>query len=90
LRGSLDIGIRKAKTESYSTSELGYSLIQAYTDDMILISDSKDKLQKLIVKAQNFFDFANIKLNPNKYEVMAVNPNRNTKNLVIGGVRNEY
>jgi hypothetical protein len=52
--------IRKAEAESYSTNEFGYSLIQAYADNMILISDSEERLQKLISKSQDFFKFANI------------------------------
>jgi hypothetical protein len=34
------------------------------------MSDSEEKLQVLVNRAKQFFDFANIKLNPNKYEVM--------------------
>jgi hypothetical protein len=74
----------------YVTEELKDVRIQAYADDMILMSDSQAKLQILINKAKQFFDFANIKLNPSKCEVMSVNPNKNDVGIVISGVRKDY
>jgi hypothetical protein len=41
-------------------------------------------------RAKQFFDFANIKLNPNKFEVMSVNPDKNDVGIVISGVRKDY
>jgi hypothetical protein len=41
-------------------------------------------------KAKQFFDFANIKLNPNKCEVMTINPNKNEVGVVVSGVRKVY
>jgi hypothetical protein len=57
---------------------------------MILVSDSEDNLQTLINRAKSFFDFANIRLNPNKCEVQRINPRRNDKNIIIDGVEKEY
>jgi hypothetical protein len=82
--------IKNAEVNGYVTEKLGDARIQAYVDDMILMSDTEDNLQVLINKAKQFFDFANIKLNPNKCEVMTVNPNKNDIGIVISGVRKDY
>jgi hypothetical protein len=57
---------------------------------MVLMSDSEEKLQILINKAKQFFDFANVKLKKNKCEVMLVNPRRSDKGIIINEVRKEY
>jgi hypothetical protein len=82
LRGEKDLG--------YETSEITSSVIQAYADDMILVSNSEENLQKLINRAKSFFDFANIKLNPRKCEVMVVNPTDEENNNIINGVMKQY
>jgi hypothetical protein len=71
--------LRKSGGFGYRTAELGETIIQAYTDDMILVSDSEDNLQTLTNRAKSFFDFANIKLNPGKCEVLRVNTKDGTK-----------
>jgi hypothetical protein len=82
--------IKRAEVNGYVTKELSDVRIQVYADDMILMSDSEEKLQILINRAKQFFDFENIKLNPNKCEVMSVNPNKNDVGIVISGVRKDY
>jgi hypothetical protein len=57
---------------------------------MVMMSDSEENLQILINRAKQFFDFANVKLNPNKCEVMTINPERNDKGIVINDVEKEY
>jgi hypothetical protein len=44
---------------------------------MVLVSNSEINLQKLVNKAKNFLNFPNIRLNPGKCEVLAINPNKN-------------
>jgi hypothetical protein len=53
---------------------------------MILVSDSEDNPQTFINRVKSFFDFANIRLNPNKCEVLIINPRRNDKNIIVNGV----
>jgi hypothetical protein len=38
---------------------------------------------------KSFFDFANIRLNRNKCEVMAINPKEEEEKIEINGVRKE-
>jgi hypothetical protein len=40
---------------------------------MILVVNSEENIQKLINHAKSFFDFANVKLNPGKCEIMKMN-----------------
>jgi hypothetical protein len=82
--------LRKAIDLDYDTGELHSSLIQAYPDHMILISNSEQNLQTLINCAKNFFDFANIKLNPNKCEAMAIKTSRDDRNIVINEGMKKY
>jgi hypothetical protein len=56
---------------------------------MILVSNSEQNLQTLINRMKNFFDFANIKLNPNKCEIMVINPHKGNKNIIINDVMKE-
>jgi hypothetical protein len=44
--------LRKAKDLGYRTNELANSVIQAYADDMILVSDSEENLQIVINRAK--------------------------------------
>jgi hypothetical protein len=55
-----------------------------------LVSESEQNLQILINRAKIFFDFADIKLNPSKCEVFAINSNRGDKNIIIYGIEKEY
>jgi hypothetical protein len=82
--------IRKSEGMGYKTFEIGGAIIQAYADDMILVSDSENNLQTLINRVKSFFDFANIKLNPNKYEVFKINGDKDDVNINIDGVGKEY
>jgi hypothetical protein len=54
---------------------------------MILFADSEENLWKLITKGNNYYDFANIKLNQNKWEVMAINPDKNDQGFLMNEVR---
>jgi hypothetical protein len=82
--------IRKADDLGYQTSELGTTIIQAYADDMKLVADSQDDLQILINQEKSFYDFANIKLNPNKCEVFKIRGSNSDRNIIIDGVEKEY
>jgi hypothetical protein len=66
------------------------TIVQEYEDDMILVSDGEENLQKLVNRAISFFDFANIKLNPNKCEVLRFNEGKDDKNIFINGVVKEF
>jgi hypothetical protein len=57
---------------------------------MILVSDSENNLQTLINRAKSLFDFADIKLNPIKCEVLRINSNDGDKNINIDGMDKEY
>jgi hypothetical protein len=57
---------------AYSTKEFPINLIQAYADDVILISNSTEGLQSLINNADKFFTFLNIKLNPKKCKTLKI------------------
>jgi hypothetical protein len=65
-------------------------MIQAYADDMIIFADSEENLQKQINRAKKFFDFANIKLNPAKCEIMAINGSNNDEGIDIDGTLKSY
>jgi hypothetical protein len=54
---------------AYQTEQFPCNLIQAYTDDTLLITNSAEGIQKLIDDADTFFKFVNIKLNPKKCEI---------------------
>jgi hypothetical protein len=87
---SVSLYFNKASDLDYDTGELGSSTIQAYADDMILVSDPEQNLQTFINRANNSFDFADIKLNSNKCEVMVINPYKDDKNLIITDVIKKY
>jgi hypothetical protein len=40
--------LKKSEGLGYKTSGLGETFVQAYADDMILVADSEEKIQKLI------------------------------------------
>jgi hypothetical protein len=56
----------------YETEVLGRTNAQAYANDLVLVDSSPANLQKQIEGCQQFFGFANIKLNPAKCEVLKV------------------
>jgi hypothetical protein len=65
-------------------------VIQAYADDIILAANNEENLQNLINYVNNFFDFANIKLNPGKSEIMKINGEKDDAGIIIDGVKKEY
>jgi hypothetical protein len=64
------------KQDGYYTKSLGRTYIQAYADDIVLVDETAAGLQKQIHLCENFFNFANIKLNPGKCEVFKVTHNK--------------
>ncbi|PKY33618.1 hypothetical protein RhiirB3_452668 [Rhizophagus irregularis] len=57
----------------------------AFMDDTTIISDSKDKLEKLISMCHSFFKINNIQANIQKYELIKINAKE--KDLNIEGVK---
>ena len=51
--------------EGYSFKE-GYNVVQAYADDLILLSDNKANLIKLIHTVERFMSYMKISINPSK------------------------
>jgi hypothetical protein len=84
---SLILFLKKSEEFGCRTAKLGETIVQAYADDMILVSDSEDNLQTLINRAKSFVDFANIRFNTKKCEVLRINPRRNDKNLSLTGLK---
>jgi hypothetical protein len=82
--------LKRFKELRYFIEELGSLVIQAYADDMILVVNSEENIQKLINHAKSFFDFANIKLNLGKYEIMKMNGEKDDLEIIIDGVEKKY
>jgi hypothetical protein len=57
---------------------------------MILVANSEESLQLQVNRTKNFFDFANIKLNPNKCEVRSSNSSKSNKGIKINAIIKEY
>jgi hypothetical protein len=57
---------------------------------MLLVASSAENHQILINRAKSFFDFAKIKLNPSKCEMVWINGKRTHENIVIDGVEKNY
>jgi hypothetical protein len=57
---------------------------------MIVFANSEQNLQKQITRAKKFFDFANIRLNPAKCEILAINGGKNDGGIYIDGVLKSY
>jgi hypothetical protein len=74
---------------AYQTEQFPCNLIQAETDDTLLIANSAEGLQKLIDDADTFFKFVNIKLNPKKCEIFRINSKSNLF-IKIAGENREY
>jgi hypothetical protein len=49
-------------SENVSTS------IRAYTDDILLFRESKEQMDQILETIQMFGEYANIRLNPKKYQ----------------------
>jgi hypothetical protein len=82
--------IRKFKADDDEINENDTATIQAYADAMILVANSEESLQLQLNRTKNFFDFANIKLNPNKCQVMSINSSKFEKGIKINEVIKEY
>jgi hypothetical protein len=82
--------IKKHTEDGYTAEGLETATIQAYADDMILISNSEEGLQRQINRAENFFKFANISLNPNKCEVISIKPSKKDRGITISNVLKQY
>jgi hypothetical protein len=75
----------------YKTKVLGKTYAHAYADDIVLMDSSRKRLQGQIDACDHFFNFANIKLNPNKCEAFKVSPKRKLNhNMKIGGEEIEF
>jgi hypothetical protein len=74
---------------AYQTEQFSCNLIQAYTNDTLLIANSAEGLQKLIDDVDTFFEFVNIKLNPKKCQIFRTNIKTN-QIIKIAGESKEY
>jgi hypothetical protein len=57
---------------------------------MIIFANSDESLQKQVNREKKFFDFANVKLNPAKCEVMSLNGSIDDEGIYIDGVLKNY
>jgi hypothetical protein len=76
LQKCIDSNQREGLKIGYKTETLGNAVAQAYADDMVLVSETPDGLQFLIDATKRFLDFADIKLNTKKCEVLKYEPKR--------------
>jgi hypothetical protein len=70
---------------AYQAEQFPSNLIQAYTDDTLLIANSAEGYPKLIDDADTFFKFVKIKLNPKKWEIFRTNSKTNQVIKIAGG-----
>jgi hypothetical protein len=82
--------LKRHEEDGYVAEGLEPATIQAYADDMIIFANSEESLQKQVNRAKKFFDFANVKLNPLKCEVMAINGRNADRGIDIDGVLKDY
>jgi hypothetical protein len=82
--------LRRYEVDGYTAKNLSPMTIQAYADDMIIVANSEESLQTQINRAKKNFDFANIKLNPAKCEVLSINGGKEDQGISIDGVRKDY
>jgi hypothetical protein len=82
--------LKDHKEDGYVADGMESSTIQAYADDMIVFSNSEQGLQKQINRGKKFFDFANIRLNPAKCEILAINGKKKDGGIYIDGVLKSY
>jgi hypothetical protein len=73
--------LKKYTEDGYIAEGLDPATIQASADDMIIISSSEEGLQRQINRAEKFFNFANIRHNPNKCEVISIKPSRKNRGI---------
>jgi hypothetical protein len=64
---------KKNRQYSHVTDEFPVNLVHTYADDVILIANSPEGLQKLIRGTEQFYTFSNIKFNPKKCEIFKLN-----------------
>jgi hypothetical protein len=57
---------------------------------MILVANTEMNLQRQINRAKKFFDFANIKVNLSKCEVLSINASKTDQGIIIDEVQKEY
>jgi hypothetical protein len=82
--------LRRYEGDGYTAKTLSPTTIQAFADDMIIVANSEESLQTQINRAKKFFDFANIKLNPAKCEVLSINDGKEDQGILIDGARKDY
>jgi hypothetical protein len=83
--------IRDANPDSGFKGEfLDERRIQGYADDIILIANSHENLQIQINSAVQFFQFANVKLNPKKCETFKIDGKNEENKIIIAGEEKEY
>jgi hypothetical protein len=82
--------LKKYECDGYAAENMDPAIIQAYADDTIIFANSERSLQKQVNRAKKFFDFANIKLNPAKCEVLAINGDKEDEGIFIDGVLKQY
>jgi hypothetical protein len=73
----------------YLTNECMINPIQAYVNDIILISNSTEELRSLINDADKIFTFLNIKLNPNRSEIFEA-AKKNEKIIIGEAEKNSF
>jgi hypothetical protein len=61
--------VMKETLGGYHSEVLGTTYAQAYADDIVLVDETLEGLQKQIDAYERFLTFAGIKLNPDKCEV---------------------
>jgi hypothetical protein len=76
--------IRLTNPDSGFHSEaLGERIIQGYADDIVLIANSKENLQNQINSAEKNFNFAFVKLNPKKCEILKIDKHTDIEDKII-------
>jgi hypothetical protein len=86
----MESSIERDGTLGYRTKVLGNTFALAYTDDLVLVSSTREGFQKLINASQQFFEIASIKLNPKKCEVIKINGSPNDEQIKIDATEVQY